>query len=79
MKHKLHKKVDKIKTSMPWEAHPYLAISIKDFNWMRETIISLEKENQRYKQALDRIVNPIVPLDIDTIMFIAKEGLNRGK
>jgi hypothetical protein len=56
MKHKLHKKVDKIKTSMPWEVHPYLAISIKDFNWMRETIISLEKENQRHKQALEEII-----------------------
>jgi acyl-CoA hydrolase len=32
-------------------------------------------QNMKYKQALDRIVRPLVPLDVDAICFIAEEAL----
>jgi hypothetical protein len=54
----LHKKVNKIKTSMPWEIHPNLSITIHSFNWMKETIINQEKEIAKLKNAIHESLSP---------------------
>jgi hypothetical protein len=52
MKLPLHKRVDRIKTSTPWEIHPHLRVRLEDFNWMKETIINQEKEIAEFKRRL---------------------------
>jgi hypothetical protein len=50
MKGNLHKKVDRIKITQDYNSFPLWKIKSSDFDWMKETIIRLEKENEELKK-----------------------------
>ena len=49
-KSKLVKKLDKIMLTQDHNSIPYHKIRLQDFNWMKETIKNLEKENEQLKE-----------------------------
>lgn len=46
MKGQIHKKVDRIKINSDHHSFPLWKIKLSDFDWMKNTIIRLEKENK---------------------------------
>lgn len=49
MKGPLHKKADKIKIRQD-NSFPLWEIRLSDFNWLKKTVIRLEKENEELKK-----------------------------
>ena len=50
MKLPLHKRVDKIKLTQDYDCFPLYKITLSNFNWMKEIIIRLEKENKELRE-----------------------------